>query len=187
MFPNTEVGLESPEFGSKSPRKKLFSLIGLLILVIGVITSVYLVQNQTIFKSQAAGLLGAQEIQPQLIEETSLFEATIKDHPELFYADLEYNPATKLIVETGNGKTNGDPPVFSETPPIKLSFEDLSYRTDVVINNEIAQSGWSLVYSEIAQLSNGNLGFRTVVTYRPNSTIYLTSLEGDLLWSKIMD
>lgn len=185
MTQDAEFGLGNSEFKSKFPGKKIFSFIGLIILIIGVVTSVYLVQNQKIFKSRAAELFGAQEVQPQLKQETTLIDIAVEGHPQLFYADLEYDPATGLVTQQAIEKTQGDLEGFYLDPPGSLP-QYFIFKVIVVKDGTTITYGWDTILEELARTPQNTLEFQVITSYSENSVVYVYLEDSPGSWNKLI-
>lgn len=107
--------------------------------------------------------------------------------PNLFYADLEYDPKTGLVQQISTDTIKGETPSLWQESP-KSNLEDkFVYEIEIISkNNEILLSGWTFEYKEIIQQTNGNYKFKVTVPYYPDSQVRILLPNHKVLWTGLM-
>ncbi len=126
------------------------------------------------------------EVKPKLVRESTVAEISIKNHPQLFYADLEYNPQTHLVTQVNTGEANGDPPtLLTEQPTIPT--DRFLYKIEIISDkNELLLSGWDTQYKTLITTDTGSYKFRVVLEFYPQAIVRLYLPNGQLIWTGSM-
>lgn len=142
----------------------------ILILIALIVTVVLVIKKVT------------PQIQP-ISKEASQSSSIVSEHPELFYATLQYNPTSQTMTQLTSGKANGDiPHLFGEQPNISPSR--FTYKIEIVTDkNVLVQSGWESISKELIQTPDGNLEFKVVTIYEPNAVIRVSLPDGNIIWT----
>lgn len=123
-----------------------------------------------------------KEVKPKLIKETKVESVTNEFHPDLFVAELEFDPKSNLVKQIVTAKINGDSPNLLTSP--SNSLEDFSYLTEVISPSKgIVLNGWSSQAKERITQSNGKFKIYVVVKYEKDARINLYLPGNKLVWT----
>lgn len=195
--PSQPVVLITKESQNIKPPKnwKPIILIG-IILIVGALTLAGVsyhkqIQNNLTSLSYKIGIdkiLTSLKIEPQvatrIASQGRLSDLTIKGHPTLYYADLEYDPKTAITTQFGTGITYGDPPYLQPNQPSTQSPNKFIFKIEISDESgKISEAGWKETYREIIQTPTGKLRFRITATYRKKSFIKVYLADKKLIWT----
>lgn len=107
-----------------------------------------------------------------------------KEHPQLYFADLEYNLKTGSLEKIGSGTASNEALILSKERPPETP-ELFNYRFVAQKDNKIIQEGWGSVLKETA-LQDNNLQFQIRVSNIPGAKIEIFSSKGNLLWTELV-
>ena len=164
----------------KRPNILLKPVIVFLVLTVIVILAIPAwnnIQNRKISKQQTA----------QKTEEQSTITSFQETHPELFYAEIEYNPETKVSILLANGKTNGDLPLLNPTEPPDSPTQFI-YKIEVISKDDrLMQYGWVSTPKERILTTEGSFRLFILIQYHQESTIQLELPNGQVIWTGLME
>lgn len=162
----------------------------LVFILVGTLTVMGLGLGGFYYRSQINKTSAPQNIKPKatpkLIEKGKVTDLTKKDFPNLFYADLEYDPQTGLVKQIKTDTVRGDfQGLLPEKPKGNLT-DKFIYEVEVISQKkEIILSGWRYDYKEIIQDASGKLQFRVTISYSSGSTVKVL-LDGKPIWIGVM-
>lgn len=173
-----------PKPGFRFPLPKIPVKNLLFIAVIIIIPAILLLLS---FKLDLKNPL-ASKTEPKLIKQGNVADLgpQLIGHPQLFYADLEYNPKTNTVILIKTGNTSGDIPQLLDNEPASSSAR-LTLKIETISqDNKMLHFGWMSVLKEAKQTPSNTYKFQITTVYQPKAkiTVYL---EGrGLVWSTKM-
>lgn len=159
-------------------KKTAIFVVSLLLLIILIPLLTYQFKNQI-----NPPLFSKQTITPKLVRETTISEVGSKSHPEIFFADLEYDPQTNLVTQHELGSINGDvSPLYSQQPA--TSNTEFVYQAEIISKeNTLLESGWNSVPYEISKTAKNTFRFKVRTAYRLGSIIKIYLPNNQLIWT----
>lgn len=159
-------------------KKSYLIILGYFLVLIAIPAIFYLFQDQiktNFFKSK-------MQVQPKLIQESTLVQIATESHPEVFYANLEYDPKTGVVTQYGVSKTNGDPPLLLGEKP-KPDPKRFTYKITVLSKDNIGlQSGWYSTPLEIVKTPQNTFRFDAVASYEPEAILQI-EIDNKNVWA----
>lgn len=104
-------------------------------------------------------------------------------HPQLFYADLEYNPATDTVTQLKTGNTSGDIPQLLDQVPTSSSAR-LNLKIETIgENKKLLHLGWITLFKEVIKTPEGTFKFQITTVYQPKTTVNVYLQGKRLIWT----
>ena len=123
------------------------------------------------------------QVQPKLIKQTTINELPFDSHPNLFSSVLEYDLEKGTAIQLTTNKLKGDQTVLLLNQPIG-SENDFIYKTEVLSDkNELLQSGWTLISSDIINKNGNKIVFQITCMYISKATIKIYLPDNRLIWT----
>lgn len=124
--------------------------------------------------------------QESLNKNSSVQSATdffAQGHPDLYHADLEYDPNSKLVIQRFVSTSQGDEPYLSQIKP-EFSNENFIYRVEVTTpTGEFLGGGWKSIPKSVLTLENKRLRFFITSKYSKGAFIRLYQADDYLIWT----
>lgn len=182
--PQVLIAEEPPKPGFRFPLPKIPVKNLLFIAVIIIIPAILLLLS---FKLDLKNPL-ASKTEPKLIKQGNVADpgSQIQNHPQLFYAYLEYDPKTNLVTQLATARTNGDKPTFLPEQPA-ASSNLFIYKIELVSEkNVLLETGWDTKHKSIITTDKNTYKFRVMTSFYPNASIRVYSSDNKLIWTGIM-
>lgn len=160
------------------PKKPL--LILLLVLIIGA-GGYYLLPRLAHYIPILSQVGVNPQVQPKLVKQTTLTETRLVKHPELFYADIEYNLSNNSITLQKTGRIEADVPPLSPTA-ISKDPAYFIYRIEVVSDkNDLLYNGWVEIPLEILFIKENKFNIRLLTPYQPPAMMRMYDIDNKVI------
>lgn len=131
-------------------------------------------------------LLQPEKVQPKLVKETTVSKVAAELHPELFYAQLEYNPRTQTVTQLVTSKASGDIPILLATPPAS-DTNLFIYKIEIVSDkNVLLEAGWDAKYKSIITTGQNTYQFRVITKFYKDAFIRVYLPDNKLIWTGVI-
>lgn len=112
---------------------------------------------------------------PKLIKQGNITDlpksALATNLSPLFYADLEYNPSSKSVLQHDTGKTSGELPQLLDFAPA-VSADKLNYKIETLSDQDkLLHLGWVSLVKQARKTEQGTFKFRMTTAYQPNAQV----------------
>lgn len=173
MEPKTNSGFNFP--------KKLL-LILLLVLIISA-GGYYLLPRLARYVPVLRQAGVTHKVQSKLVKQTTLTEAKLVKHPELFYADIEYNLSNNLVTLQKTGRIEADLPPLSPTA-IPQDSSYFIYSIEVVSDkNDLLYYGWVEIPLEILFIKENKFSIRLLAPYQPPAIMRMYNIDNKVIFT----
>lgn len=180
-----EPSFSTTDVPSASGNNKIKILVTGLILIIG-LTAVASGWYYYFRPKAAAPKQTKVLTKPKIIKQKSPVEKITEGHGSLFYIDLEYNPKNGAVLPKSVGLTDGETPALSSRPPPNLD-QKFAYKIDLISEDgALLQSGWNSVYKEIVEDARGFYQLKVFVSYKPKTTLIISSVDNQIIYSTVI-
>lgn len=133
-------------------------------------------------KNLARFLTGKKE-EKKVKESKRTIPESKNTHPELFYANLEYDVNTKKVKKLASGKKNGDlQPLLPSHPP--ASDKRFSFKIELVLGKNKVWEGWESLSKEIIEKEKNKLEFTITTPYQPKGIVNFYTEDNQLIWKE---
>lgn len=169
--PQVLISQEPPKPGFRFPLPKIPLKNLLFIAVIIIIPAILLLLS---FKLDLKNPL-ASKTEPKLIKQGNIADlpksALATNLSPLFYAELEYNPQSKSVLQHETGKISGGLSQLLEFAPA-ASADKLNYKIETLSDQDkLLYLGWVSLIKEARKTEQGTFRFRVTTVYQPNAQI----------------
>lgn len=160
------------------PKKPLIILLVALIIGVG---GYYLLTPLAHYVPALRQAGVTPKIQPKLVKQTTLTEVKLVKHPELFYADIEYNLSNNSITLQKTGRIEADVPPLSPTA-ISQDSAYFIYRIEVVSDkNDLLYNGWVEIPLEILFIKENKFNIRLLAPYKPPAIMRMYNIHNKVI------
>lgn len=169
--PQVLIAQEPPKSGFRFPFPKIPLKNLLFISVIIIIPAILLLLN---FKLDLKNFRSGQN-PPKLIKQGNIADlpksALATNLSPLFYAELEYNPQSKSVLQHETGKISGELPQLLEFAPA-ASADKLNYKIETLSDQDkLLHLGWVSLIKEARKTQQGTFRFKITTAYQPNAQV----------------
>lgn len=138
------------------------------------------------FRNQLRSIIFLPKVEPKLINQTTTSKAGLEAHPNLFYANLEYNTKTGVVTQLSTARVKGDGPSLLSEPPATSSALFVVKMEVVSDKNELIQSGWISMFRKVIESKDNILNLKIIASYIEKAIIRISLPSGKIIWTGIM-